>query len=661
MDAKQFLAEFGPIVNAPGGVQRVRELVLQLAIQGKIVEQDFTYSSKAELLEIYKQKTKILKKDKFKALFSKLDTSNIDCPFSIPVNWTWCHFDDLAAIARGGSPRPIKSFLTNDPNGLNWIKIGDSNRGSVYIDSVEEKILPEGRKKTREVFPGDLILTNSMSFGFPYILKVNGCVHDGWLVIRTPEVLVDKLFLYYLLLSPYVKGRFSEAASGAVVQNLNSDKVKETTIPLPPLEEQKRIVAKVDELMALCDKLEAQQQKRRKLQTLTRTTALDALANAQSARELKVAWLRVQDHLPLLLDGPEDVESIKQAILNLVFIGKLTEQKEKQLFNIVELMKRQKKLLARAKKIKPDKPVADFSGSDELKVPIPSSWEWCRLNDIASVVRGGSPRPAGDIRFYGGDIPFLKVADVTRSKGMFVEGFKTTITQDGLKKTRLINTRTVLLTNSGATLGVPAICQFKTTFNDGIAAFIHLSDHVFDEYLHFYLHSKTKWFLDIASRGQGQPNLNTDIIRACWFPLPPMSEQKEIVSEVLKLFKYCDQLEKQLTKAQLTAERLSQAAVAAITGTQLKDKETMKAPKTELVTELKLKTIPSKKDQAPLAAILAKHNGELPAKGLWNYSGLTIDGFYQQLKTEMARGWIHEPEKARVVEKTAVPDNLEAL
>jgi len=85
----------------------------------------------------------------------------------------------------------------------------------------------------------------------------------------------------------------------------------------------------------------------------------------------------------------------------------------------------------------------------------------------------------------------------------------------------------------------------------------------------------------------------------------------------------------------------------------------MKAPKTELVTRLKLKTSPGKKDQAPLAAILAKHDGELPAKGLWNYSGLTIDGFYQQLKTEMARGWIHEPEKARMVEKAASTDSAE--
>lgn len=152
-----------------------------------------------------------------------------------------------------------------------------------------------------------------------------------------------------------------------------------------------------------------------------------------------------------------------------------------------------------------------------------------------------------------------------------------------------------------------------------------------------------------------RPNLPKDLV----VPVPPIEEQRITVKKLKRLLGLCDQLEKPLTKTQRTAERLAQAAVAAITGTQFKDKETMKAPKTELVTQLKLKTSPGKKDQAPLAAILAKHNGELPAKGLWHYPGLTVDGFYQQLKTEMARGWIDEPEKARGVVKAAATESAE--
>lgn len=137
------------------------------------------------------------------------------------------------------------------------------------------------------------------------------------------------------------------------------------------------------------------------------------------------------------------------------------------------------------------------------------------------------------------------------------------------------------------------------------------------------------------------------------FPLPPLEEQKRIVTKVKFLMALCDTLESQLTETRSIAEKLAQSAVAAITGNQMENKEKMKAPKTELVTCLRLIKSPSIKTQAPLCAILAKQNSELSAKTLWNYSGLTIDDFYRQLKTEMANGWIVEPQKAemRIVEE----------
>ena len=136
-------------------------------------------------------------------------------------------------------------------------------------------------------------------------------------------------------------------------------------------------------------------------------------------------------------------------------------------------------------------------------------------------------------------------------------------------------------------------------------------------------------------------------------PLPPLEEQKRIVAKVTSLMALCDTLEDQLTKTRSIAEKLAQSAIAAITGTQLKDKKKMKAPKTELVTKLRLVKSPSFKAQAPLCAILAKHSSELSARVLWNHSGMEIDAFYRQLRTEMANGWIEEPQKAemRIVEE----------
>jgi type I restriction enzyme S subunit len=316
-------------------------------------------------------------------------------------------------------------------------------------------------------------------------------------------------------------------------------------------------------------------------------------------------------------------------------------------------MKARKRELAQKGIIKRETPTTDFPGIEEMLLPMPKEWIRCRLNDTASVVRGGSPRPAGDPKFYGGEIPFLKVADVTRTSGMFVEGYTSTITNAGLNKTREIASRTVLLTNSGATLGIPAICAFRTTFNDGIAAFIELHNEVFDEFLYFYLKSKTKWLQAIASRGQGQPNLNTEIIRSMWFPLPPLTEQHEIVTNIKHLMQICDLLAHQLSRVQHIAKSLTKAAIASITGIRMEEETRLKTPKTELVSKLRIGTIPTTKEQAPLASILVHHDNEMDARDLWQRYGGEIDAFYQQLKIEVEKGWIVEPDVAEMREAEA--------
>ena len=247
-----------PLTARPDQIENLRQTILNMAVRGKLVEQDPKDEPASELLKrIAAEKARLVKAGKFKTIDSDLPRDEASFPFSVRSYWAWCYLDDIAAIARGGSPRPIKSYLTDNPNGIPWIKIGDSVRGKIYIEGTKEKIRPEGLAKSRLVFPGDLLLSNSMSFGFPYITNVEGCIHDGWLVIRTPDALIDKLYLHILFLSDHAKAAFSEAASGAVVQNLNADKARRLSVPLPPLAEQYRIVTRVDKLMDLCDRLEA--------------------------------------------------------------------------------------------------------------------------------------------------------------------------------------------------------------------------------------------------------------------------------------------------------------------------------------------------------------------------------------------------------------------
>ncbi|MEZ5534048.1 MAG: restriction endonuclease subunit S [Thiolinea sp.] len=167
------------------------------------------------------------------------------------MSWPIVKLDDVFKVARGGSPRPIQDFITDDPDGINWIMIGDTKDSSKYIKSTAKKIKREGMKKSREVFPGDFLLTNSMSFGKPYILKTQGCIHDGWLVLSPKHDQIHTDYFYHYLGSSEIKNKLASRAAGAVVKNLNSEIVRQLEIPLPPLAEQKRIAAILDKADAI--------------------------------------------------------------------------------------------------------------------------------------------------------------------------------------------------------------------------------------------------------------------------------------------------------------------------------------------------------------------------------------------------------------------------
>ena len=246
--------------------EHLKKSILQYAIEGKLVPQDPNDEPASILLErIQKEKQKLISEGKIKknknesviyrrdnSYYEKHDTNTISIddriPFSIPNSWEWISLGMVLEIERGGSPRPIKAYLTNDDNAINWIKIGDTEKDKKYINQVKEKIIPEGAAKSRMVYKGDFLLTNSMSFGRPYILNVDGCIHDGWLVLRDKYHAFNKDFLYYLLSSTFAYYQFCNSVSGAVVKNLNSEKVSASIFPMPPLNEQYKIATKLDKL-----------------------------------------------------------------------------------------------------------------------------------------------------------------------------------------------------------------------------------------------------------------------------------------------------------------------------------------------------------------------------------------------------------------------------
>ena len=259
------------------------------------------------------------------------DTSHYEnVPFEVPESWCWVSLSYVCNVARGGSPRPIKEYLTDDKNGINWIKIGDADKDGKYINSTKEKISPSGVSKSRMVHKGDFLLTNSMSFGRPYILNIDGCIHDGWLVISPIPKTYDPEFLYYLLSSGFAYSQFTEAASGGVVSNLNSDKVGNSLFPLPPQSEQKRIVSELEKLFEA---------------------------------------IRLIDNNKLLIR--HNIEQIRSKILELAISGKLVLQNTSD-EPAIELLKR----------INPAYKPADNRHYGNIELSIPEPWCWATVGDV---------------------------------------------------------------------------------------------------------------------------------------------------------------------------------------------------------------------------------------------------------------------------------------
>ena len=223
--------------------------------------------TKADLLKIEmclppldKQKSIVGELDKINELirikkeqlsdYDNLAQSIFNKMFGDPVEnekgWEVKKIGEVCLIERGGSPRPIKDYITEDEDGLNWIKIGDAQEGSIFINSTKEKIRKEGLKKTRMVHKGDFILSNSMSFGRPYIMGVDGCIHDGWLVLHDTNNTFNKLYLYYSLAHKSMYQQFKQMAVGGVVNNLNSEMVRRVLVLVPPLIVQQEFANRIE-------------------------------------------------------------------------------------------------------------------------------------------------------------------------------------------------------------------------------------------------------------------------------------------------------------------------------------------------------------------------------------------------------------------------------
>ncbi len=547
--------------HSPHGIKKLRELILELAVRGKLVPQDPSDEPASVLLEkIAKGKARLIKEGKIKTQKPLPKIGKDEWPFELPQGWEWVQIGRISVIERGGSPRPIKSFLTDDPAGLNWIKISDTEIGGKYISSTSEKIRIEGLSKTRMVYPGDFLLTNSMSFGRPYITKIKGCIHDGWLRISPPENL-DKDYLYFLLSSPYVRALFRAAAAGAVVLNLNADKVRELPIPIPPVSEQNKIAAKVDELMALCDKLEQQQTDSNDTHQTLVEALLATLTTIIDQAEFALSWQRIVGHFDTLFTTEESIDQLKQTILQLAVMGKLVSQdpNDEPASTLLEKIAKEKAKLIKEGKIKKQKPLPKIS-EDEKLFDLPEGWVWTRLGNLSANVHYGYTASAihGD-----SGIRLLRITDIQNNS---VDWGTVPGCEIDEKKANdyLLENDDVLIARTGGTIGKSYLVEnidVKAVFASYLIRVQRIKT-MYSPFIKTFLGSQIYWQqLYENSMGTGQPNVNATALKGLLFPLPPLPAQHRIVAKVDELMALCDTLKERLHNAQITQVQLADAIV----------------------------------------------------------------------------------------------------
>lgn len=247
-----------------GDMWKILLTVPSLSEQEKIADFLTAYDHMIDVQSQRVEAMKTRKKGLLQQIFSQEIRFKNDQGQNYP-EWVSRKLGDSTYIERGGSPRPINKYITEDSSGTNWIKIGDAPVEGNVITSVKEKIIPEGVSKSRKVFKGDLILSNSMSYGRPYLLAVDGCIHDGWLLIRNDKNIFDIRFLMQELSSQYVKTQYDRLSNQGVVSNLNKELVKSVLIKIPSLPEQQKIA---DFLTAVDAQIEVEEKRLETMKTI---------------------------------------------------------------------------------------------------------------------------------------------------------------------------------------------------------------------------------------------------------------------------------------------------------------------------------------------------------------------------------------------------------
>ena len=551
MNHETFFENFELLIDAPNSVEELRELILQLAVKGKLVPQDPNEETASVLFEkIIANKERLIKEMKIKKSHSLPEIEKDEIPFDIPKTWKWVRLGEIQDFVNG------YAFKSQDylQSGIGIIRIGDIQDGEinkykmVYVDS---EIINTIDKKLR-VQHGDLVIAMSgATTGKLGFNKTDETFLLNQRVGKLDFIYVNKIYGYFYLTTK-IKENLSISA-GSAIPNLSTAQINNIEFPLPPLEEQKRIVTKVDQLMALCDQLEAYQQQKHEKRSLLNNAALDKLLTAPTPEEFAQRWQRICDNFDLLYDAPEAVGQLRQAILQLAVQGKLVEQDpgDEPAAVLLEKIHVEKERLVKEKKIKK---IKIFPPVEEKEIPftIPKEWMFVRFYNVATIATN-LVKP-----MYYLDLPHIAPDNIEKQTGKLYP--YRTIREDKVNSGKhLFHSGQILYSKIRPNLAKATIINFEGLCS---ADMYPINSHIYSKYLLKYLLSPT--FIKMAVKKDTRvaiPKINQAELNKILIPVPPLEEQKRIVAKVDQLIALCDELEAGLVQAQTDGGKLMEAVV----------------------------------------------------------------------------------------------------
>jgi type I restriction enzyme, S subunit len=556
---ESFFENFELLAEAPNGVQKLRELILQLAVQGKLVEQD-PRDEPAQILlsKTRDEQARLYKEGTIGRPKASVKVNERELPYEIPASWQWVRLADIGHD--WGQKKPDTRFSYID------VSTVDNKQGIIGsdINILEPKDAPSRARKI--VRKGTVIYSTVR----PYLLNIavidrevepEPIASTAFAIIH-PYSGIDAPYLFYYLRSkPFIDFVESEM-SGMAYPAVSDSKLFKGYVPLPPSNEQKRIVAKVDELMALCDAFEQRQQKRNEARARLNKASLNALTTSESGPDFNTHWRRVTENFHHLYTSREAVNELRQAILQLAVQGKLVSQdpSDEPAEALLEDIKHEGKLLREQKGIRRSQPLPPV-GDEEVPFALPEAWSWVRLDNLCYQVTDGAHHTP---TYIPSGVPFLSVKDI--SSGTIDLGNTRFISQDEherLKARCNPEFGDLLLTKVGTT-GIAKVIDVQVEFSIfvSLALLKFPQQHLLPRYFELVINSPlVKRQSEANTQGIGNKNLVLRLIKNFILPLPPREEQQRIVAKVDRLMTLCDELEAKLERADSDSQKLMEAVV----------------------------------------------------------------------------------------------------